>query len=214
MPASPITASNRVAVALRVAIDDGTLLPGEHIRQEQWAERLGVSRVPVREALKGLASEGLLDHDPNRGYFVQRMDRSEMHQVYRLRQLVEPEIMGNLEPFSPAEVAKLEQLSAGALAAFGDRDIPGGFELDGALHATIWEHCPDRLIVREAARLWALCDAWRISTARAYPDLEGFVRILRSRHRLLIGAIGEHDLANAQQVVIEDRQAMLDATAE
>lgn len=214
MSTPPITASNRVAAALRVAIDDGTLLPGEHIRQEHWAERLGVSRVPVREALRGLHSEGLLEHDTNRGYFVQRMNRSEIRQVYRLRQLIEPEIIGSLEPFSPAQIARLEQFSAAALSAFGDRDIAGGFEQERTLHFAIWQNSPDRIIVREATQLWALCDAWRISTVRANPDLLGFVDLLRHRHQMLIGALGRHDLGKAQRIIIEDRQTMLNATAD
>jgi len=65
-PAVPVV--NR----LREAILAGELSPGEQIRQADWADRLGVSRVPIPEALKALAAEGLLNHDHNRGYFVVR----------------------------------------------------------------------------------------------------------------------------------------------
>lgn len=212
MSARGLTASSRVATDIRAAIDDGTLLPGEHIRQEWWAERLGVSRVPIREALKELSSEGLLDHDPNRGYFVQRMDPAEIRQIYRLRQLIEPEILGALEPFTDDEIDELRRLSRAALDAFRAGDVPGGFELERTLHATIWRHCPHKVIVREAARLWSRCDAYRIRTVRSHPDLLGFVDLLEGRHRTLIGALATHDLDTVRDLVIEDRQIMLDAT--
>ena len=66
---APAKAAQRVAAALQDAIRTGDLLPGEHIRQEVWADRLAVSRLPIREALNTLAADGTVEHDPNRGYF-------------------------------------------------------------------------------------------------------------------------------------------------
>ena len=60
-------ASQRIANALRRSILAGEVLPGEWIRQEEVAERLGASRLPVREALRMLESEGLIEHQPSAG---------------------------------------------------------------------------------------------------------------------------------------------------
>src|SRR4051794_7340139 len=72
--------AQRVATSLREAIRTGSLVPGEHIRQELWAERLEVSRLPIREALSRLAADGTVEHDPNRGYFVAKRPSSEIAQ--------------------------------------------------------------------------------------------------------------------------------------
>lgn len=74
----------------------GELLPGQSIRQELMAERLQVSRLPVREALDGLTATGLVTHVHNVGYTVTRLDRSEFDQVYLMRALLESEVLGRV----------------------------------------------------------------------------------------------------------------------
>src|SRR6188768_3857444 len=86
-----------VADELRGLIVRGTLLPGEHLGQTQLAERFGRSKVPVREALKLLATEGFLRHDRNRGYFVSRLDLHEARQLYSLRRWIESQLLETAE---------------------------------------------------------------------------------------------------------------------
>ena len=76
---------------LRRLIAIGELVPGQPLRQEDLAERLGVSRVPVREALNTLESEGQVVHEPHRGYRVTELSLADLIEVYRLRQLLEAE---------------------------------------------------------------------------------------------------------------------------
>src|SRR5262245_62073768 len=102
-----LSAPPSVANALRDAILQGDLSPGEQIRQAEWAERLGTSRIPVREALKALAAEGLLSHDHNRGYFVIRFGADEMAQIYLLRRLLETELLRSLVDPPPTAFAAL-----------------------------------------------------------------------------------------------------------
>ena len=71
-------ASARVAAYLRDLILRDELEPGDRIRQEEIAERLGASRLPVREALRMLEAEGLTEHEPNKGARVPRLS---MHEV-------------------------------------------------------------------------------------------------------------------------------------
>ena len=59
--------SKQVADYLRDAILGGDIWPGEHVRQEEVAERFGASRLPVREALRMLEAEGLIEHERNKG---------------------------------------------------------------------------------------------------------------------------------------------------
>ena len=83
-------ASHRIAAHIREDILSGRLLPGVRIRQEEIAERLGASRLPVREALRMLESEGLVELKANSGAWVSSMDMQECDFVYRIRERIEP----------------------------------------------------------------------------------------------------------------------------
>ena len=78
-----MTAQERMLEALRTEVLTGALQPGERVVQELIAEQYGVSRVPVREALQTLTSEGLITHLPHRGYFVTELSVPDLLEVYR-----------------------------------------------------------------------------------------------------------------------------------
>ena len=109
---------NVVANELRSLIVRGTLLPGEHLGQTQLAERFGRSKVPIREALKLLATEGFLRHDRNRGYFVAPLEIDEARQLYKLRRWLEAQLLETAEWPDAATIADLrEQLAQDLKAA-------------------------------------------------------------------------------------------------
>ncbi len=83
-------ASERVADHLRAAILSGEFAPGERLLQEVLAERLGASRMPVREALRMLEVEGLVENQPNRGARVPELTAHEVEVIYRMRERLEP----------------------------------------------------------------------------------------------------------------------------
>ena len=87
----PPTAQEAVLAELRRAIVTGELAPGEQVLQDALAERFGVSRVPLREALKILEGEGQVTYRPHRGYFVAELDVDDLREVYRIRDLLESE---------------------------------------------------------------------------------------------------------------------------
>jgi DNA-binding GntR family transcriptional regulator len=74
---------------IRQAIVDGSLAPGERLKEEDLARRLGISRTPVREALAILQAEGLVDGVPNRGSVVRSHTAAELDDLYELRALLE-----------------------------------------------------------------------------------------------------------------------------
>lgn len=84
------TLSERVFEVVRERIVDGTLPTGLPIRQDALAAELGVSKIPLREALARLEQEGLLSSHANRGYFVRPMSMEEVDEIYALRLAVEP----------------------------------------------------------------------------------------------------------------------------
>ena len=109
----PTVASHRVAAHLRAEIIGGKLSPGERIMQEELAARFGSSRLPVREALRILESEGLVTLRPNSGAWVAKIDRQECLDIYKIRECVEPlavaESMPNLRN---VDIQRLESIQA------------------------------------------------------------------------------------------------------
>ncbi|HAE59780.1 MAG TPA: GntR family transcriptional regulator, partial [Anaerolineae bacterium] len=80
---------NVVADRLRSAILEGFYKPGEWLRQEKLAQELGVSQMPVREALKELATEGLIEHVPYRGVRVIAFSPDDVGDLYAHRAFLE-----------------------------------------------------------------------------------------------------------------------------
>ncbi|MDL2272568.1 GntR family transcriptional regulator [Desulfovibrio sp. OttesenSCG-928-I05] len=113
---------------LRVAILDGTHAPGDWLREEELSKRLGISRMPVREALRRLENEGMLKHFPNRGSQVTAICGEDMADVYDARMFVESRMAKlaarritpsqlermarNLETFANAEMGELVHLAS------------------------------------------------------------------------------------------------------
>lgn len=123
-----VQAVDRAYVAIRTGIMDGSFAVGAHLRAEPLAERLGVSRTPVREALRRLDAEGLVNLVANHGAYVRGWSRRDMEEVFDLRIRLESyaaELGAHSMPDS--DIAKLEELDrrmreAASSPAAGKRD--------------------------------------------------------------------------------------------
>ena len=110
------TATDRVVGTLRELILHGELAPGARLGEVELAERLGVSRTPVREALSRLAAYGLVDTAPNRGARVATWTRTELEGVFDLRTALEPQLTALAVPrATPADLADLDGLARAML---------------------------------------------------------------------------------------------------
>jgi DNA-binding GntR family transcriptional regulator len=129
---------------LRERIVKGGVPPGNRLQDVQLASELGVSRTPVREALLRLEREGLVESDPNRGFFVAPLSRQEVQEIYPIVWTLECLALDSCEPPTAAQVQILRQINAemGAVAA----DALRRQELDLRWHQTLLESCAnDRL---------------------------------------------------------------------
>jgi DNA-binding transcriptional regulator YhcF (GntR family) len=96
-----------VTTAIRQRILSGDLAPGEVLRQEALADELGVSRVPVREAITRLVGEGLLTKVPHKGAYVAELSIEEVQETFEIRLRLEPWLFSQAIPhISDAEARR------------------------------------------------------------------------------------------------------------
>ncbi len=164
---------------LRAMIVAGALSPGEQIRQQEMADQLGFSRVPLREALNVLADQGLLVHRPHQGYFVAKRAPSELAQIRRMLQLLEDELLQSMEWPSDAVLRSLKKLNQEMRKCAGAADWTPLIRKNREFHFQIFQLSPHRIILDEVERLWGLADPF-IALRMSAPDA-------RAR------TVGEHD---------------------
>jgi len=196
----------RIAKEIQFLVNRGTLSPGVHLGQAELAERFSTSRVPVREALKLLATTGIVTHDPKRGFFVSPLSSAEARQLYRLRHLLEVELLQTVEwpdtawlDTMKAKVDELEQLVK------TDPQLWLGKQRE--FHLEIFRLSPHDLIRREVVRLWALTDRYRslLMAATPSPKPTGFDG---HEERQLIEALAAHDRETLISLYHNERSAV------
>lgn len=102
-----------IATILRQAIRENTLAPGSALVQQDLAQKFGVSRNPIREALRMLVTDGLVDMHHGDGATVRKLSLSDLNELYELRLQIEPQISQNLiQNVSRLDVLKLKELAA------------------------------------------------------------------------------------------------------
>ena len=124
---------------LQERIVKGDLLPGNRLQDVLLAAELGVSRTPVREALLRLEREGLVESDPNRGFFVAPMSRQEVLEIYPIVWALECLALDACEPPASPQIQALRQINAEMAA--GAADPLRRQELDLRWHQTLLESC-------------------------------------------------------------------------
>jgi DNA-binding GntR family transcriptional regulator len=187
--------SARVAAYLREAILTGTYAPGDRIRQEQVAERLGASRLPVREALRMLEAEGLTEHEPHKGARVPRLSAHEVAVIYRMRERLEPLALSeSIAVLDEGDHAKLEDVQR---RIEENEDLERFLELDREFHLLSYSGCRIDPLNSMVTRLWNSTQHYR----RAFVALGGRSRmwVVNSEHRLILDAIIRRDAVDAER---------------
>lgn len=110
---SPRSVEESVTEALRDAILLGDLKPGQRLAQVELSEELGVSRIPLRDALRRLQAEGLVDIDGRRGARVSSLSAADVYEIYEMRKLLEAECarlaIANLDDEREARLLELSE---------------------------------------------------------------------------------------------------------
>src|SRR3954453_11705892 len=114
------TTPDLIAESLRDEILRGGIPPGQPLRQEELAERFGVSRLPVRDALMRLETQGLVHVYPNRGAFVISLSGDEVREIYEMRLLLEGDILERAVPrMTPDDWRRIDAAQAESARSAG-----------------------------------------------------------------------------------------------
>jgi len=141
--------AERTRQSLRRAILDGSFAPGDRLVEGTIAAAVGVSRAPVREAIKALADEGLVVVFPRRGAFVNRLTSEDANEIYTLRGALEALafrlVAANLTRDQTASLSQIvEEMRQGA----ADRDIGRLSDLDVTFHRAIVEFAGNKRLLQ------------------------------------------------------------------
>jgi DNA-binding GntR family transcriptional regulator len=189
--ARKISVVSRVVDEIRGMMRSGELLPGQQVRQESLAVRLGVSRIPVREALKALETEGVLRHEPHVGYSVTRLTGGELRQAYLMRRALETEVLLALPRLSGTRLRELTELNRAIGEEVAAGDISRIAATNHTFHFAMFGYSGLHLVVDEIDRLWKMTDPYR--TVHLY-DSAARKRVVRE-HRGMIAALRRGDNA-------------------
>lgn len=140
--------------ALRDAIVDGTLAPGEVLHDSELCEWLALSRTPVRAALMRLHDDGLVEMAPQRYTRVSELSRRDVRQMFPLLAAVHGLATELATPaLTPADVAKLRRENEAFVAALRGRDAAGAYAADDRFHAVFVRAAANREVERSLAQL-------------------------------------------------------------
>ncbi len=160
------------------------------MNQEAWAERTGVSTIPVREALRALAGEELVTYRPRRGYAVTELDLADLDDVYRLRRLLETEALRRGVPLASVEdVDELREAADSCRAAARSGDVAGQLGANRRFHDRLHGLAGSRPLSRLIDLLWDSTEAYRA----LYYTLDAEADEADRAHRAIIAAVAERD---------------------
>lgn len=199
----PPTAQEAVLAELRRLIATGQLRPGEQILQDALAVELGVSRVPLREALKILEGEGLVTYAAHRGYFVTQLSLSDLLEVYRIRELLEAEaVRVGLPHLTTEDVERLEGVEHDVRAAAERGDVVAMTAANRRFHLSLVEACGLPRLVWIIRLLW---DATEVYRSVYYAD-DSNRRLAGDEHADLMLAVRRGDVDAALGVLAAHRE--------
>ncbi|WP_326834528.1 GntR family transcriptional regulator [Amycolatopsis rhabdoformis] len=182
--------------AIREAVLERELLPGERVTVRPLTERLGISPTPVKAALAILEREGFLVARRHSGYFVAELSVADMRDIYELRSAVDILAARDVARTRPPELlGRLTDLVAGQHAALAANDVPRYAELDREFHALIWQGSANRRLLAIADLLGAQLQLGQNVTI----TVPGRPEASLDEHQEILDALRSGDTAAAEQ---------------
>jgi DNA-binding GntR family transcriptional regulator len=205
----------QVAQRLRQMLVEGQIAPGAKLNERELCEQLKISRTPLREAIKTLAAEGLVDLLPNRGAFAVALSEADILNTF--------EVMAGLEGLSgelaaqritPEELSEIEAMHYEMKAAYTRRDLSSYYRLNMAIHAAINNAARNPVLVATYHQVNARLQALRFRSnldgekwARALQEHDRMITALQQRDGAALRAELVSHLGHKRDVVVEQLRA-------
>src|ERR1700756_1544053 len=200
--AEPLQLTLQAAAQIRGLIIDRVLLPGEKIRQVELAERIGVARSPLREALRTLESEGVVTYEINRGYVVARVGDEDLAQIYRMRELLEDELLRTVQRPSAEVLAGLKDLNEKMMVAIDERNVAEVLRYNREFHFTIFDLSSLNQFCREVCRLWQMSEGYSAAWWWRQPEAR---KRINAEHKAIISSLRKFDLDRLVEICATHR---------
>ena len=194
---SDLALSQQIANSMKEEILSGKYPPGVRIRQEDIAEQFGASRSPVREALRILEAEGLINLVAHTGAWISHLSLSECEEMYQLRERVEPLLLRlSIPHITDALIAELKDLVVQMEAT---TDVETFLRLDRQFHLLSYSKAETVLVGEMVNRLWNTTQHYR----RAYSQMMASTSFKPAHyeHHLLLASIIKRDVDDAERIL-------------
>ncbi len=196
-PRTVSTIRNQVYQILKEEICGGAFDPGQWLQEKDLADRLSVSRSPVREALRQLAADGLVVEYPNKGVFVKEVTSRDIEEIYDLRVLMENHAISRLKGhLSTSGIEMLVACLAEMETAYAKDDLRLYTHVDARLHSLLISLSDNSLLVSTYERMLTLVQQFRIYSLISRKRFDESIE----EHRGIVHAILKGDLPGAQVI--------------
>ena len=184
----------QVAYRLRSMLVEGRIPPGAKLNERTLCEQLRVSRTPLREAIKMLSSEGLVDLLPNRGAIAVRLTEADVMNTFEVLAALEG-LSGELAArrISADELAEVRAMHDERLACYTRHDTPGYYRINADIHAAINNAAKNRVLAHTYTHMNARVQFLRFRTNQDRSNWKDAV----DEHERILRALEAHDAARA-----------------
>ncbi len=200
-----------VLEAIRAAIINGTLQPRERLMEIQMAEELGVSRTPIREALRKLELEGFIVMVPRKGAYVADLSFKDIADVFEIRIALEGLAAGlAAERITDDELEEMERLIVGKQEAITSGDIDKLVEVDTKFHEMLYKTSRNERLAAIISNLREQIQRFRL-TSLSFPgrnkeslqEHKQLIEAIQARDNQLARQLAQEHIENAENALIE-----------
>ena len=191
---------DEVAGSLRSMLIEGRIAPGAKLNERELCQLLNVSRTPLREAIKRMAAEGLVDLLPNRGAVAVKLSEADVLHTF--------EVLAEMEGFSgelaarritAGEIEQVRALHYEMLAAFTRRDLPAYYKLNARIHDAINEAARNPVLSKAYREINARVQSLRFRTNQS--DAKWVMAV--KEHEQMLSALEARDSTALRDVLVQ-----------
>jgi DNA-binding GntR family transcriptional regulator len=202
-----VTSVEQATVLIRQAILSGRYGPGERLKVHDLSKQFGFSAMPLREALRKLEGQGLVELEPNRGATVRQLDHRYIENLFELNtELRIFAIRRGIKQLTIAKLDELEVVAANYQDAVSRRDLEDGLRLNREFHAIIMAIGGNDEALRVFQRGWELISAFRLRFGYGEGRQQGLAREMR----LILDALLRQDVQLVETVLRMQHAAVVE----